>query len=175
MSENHTTAASWMDAWLNVPRAPGGRLEIGRFADHFYFLGLPISWGPNFGQVVTHGPVFVPVGFVTDLASIPRIFWTAFPPDGDYAYAAIVHDYLYWSQDRPREEADLILKLAMQDFNLNEATVFTIFEAVTLFGGSAWDNNARLKSQGEKRVLKRWPDDPRIKWIDWKKLPGVFV
>jgi len=39
MSSNHETA----DAWMNVPKAPGGRLELGRFADPFYSLGLPIS------------------------------------------------------------------------------------------------------------------------------------
>lgn len=33
----------------------------------------------------------VPKGFVTDLASIPRALWSVFPPDGDYAKAAVVH------------------------------------------------------------------------------------
>ncbi|ECG8634089.1 DUF1353 domain-containing protein, partial [Salmonella enterica subsp. salamae] len=37
----------------------------------------------------------VPAGFVTDLATIPRIFWSLMPPDGKYAKAAIIHDYLY--------------------------------------------------------------------------------
>ncbi|MDI5166053.1 DUF1353 domain-containing protein, partial [Salmonella enterica subsp. enterica serovar Montevideo] len=31
----------------------------------------------------------VPVGFVTDLATVPRIFWSLLPPDGEYAKAAI--------------------------------------------------------------------------------------
>ncbi len=39
--------------------------------------------------------IHVPAGFVTDLASVPRIFWTLLPPDGKYAKAAIIHDYLY--------------------------------------------------------------------------------
>lgn len=39
--------------------------------------------------------ISVPAGFVTDLATIPRIFWTLLPPDGKYAKAAIIHDYLY--------------------------------------------------------------------------------
>src|ERR1700724_4638794 len=175
MSAIHTTATEWMDAWMNVPRAPGGRLELGRFADHFYFLGLPISWNPNPGQVVAFGSVSAPTGFVTDLASIPRVFWTALPPDGNYAYAAIIHDYLYWMQDRSREEADRILKFAMQDFDINAVTVAAIFDAVRLFGGSAWHGNARLKSLGEKRILRRWPDDPRIEWVDWKNRADVFA
>lgn len=50
----------------------------------------------------------VPAGFVTDLATIPRIFWTILPPDGKYAKAAIIHDYLYDNALRTKKEADLI-------------------------------------------------------------------
>jgi len=28
---------------------------------------------------------------------------------------------------------------------------------------------------GEKRLLKELPDDPKVRWSDWKKKPGVFV
>ena len=38
-------------------------------------------------------PYDVPEGFVTDGASVPRIFWSVFPPVGRYFVAAIVHDY----------------------------------------------------------------------------------
>ncbi len=46
---------------------------------------------------------------ITDLASVPRIFWTPLPPDGKYAKAAIIHDYLYDNALRTKKEADLIL------------------------------------------------------------------
>lgn len=36
----------------------------------------------------------VPRGFVTDLASVPRLFWMALPPCGNYTPAAVVHDYI---------------------------------------------------------------------------------
>ena len=48
----------------------------------------------------------MPTGFVTDFASIPPIFYSVLRPDGEYAYAAVIHDYLYWTQTRPREDAD---------------------------------------------------------------------
>jgi hypothetical protein len=35
----------------------------------------------------------VPVGTVTDLTSVPRLLWVAFPPHGRYAETAIVYDY----------------------------------------------------------------------------------
>lgn len=39
--------------------------------------------------------VMVPVGFITDFASVPRFFWRILPPTGSYGKAAVIHDYLY--------------------------------------------------------------------------------
>ncbi|MCX6553376.1 MAG: DUF1353 domain-containing protein, partial [Acidobacteria bacterium] len=43
--------------------------------------------------------VLVRAGFVTDFASIPRLFWRLVPPTGDtgnpYGLAAVPHDWLY--------------------------------------------------------------------------------
>ena len=33
-------------------------------------------------------------GFITDFASIPRIFWSIFPPFGRYTKSAVLHDRL---------------------------------------------------------------------------------
>ena len=39
--------------------------------------------------------VVVPIGFVTDGADIPRLFWSFYPPNrSDYLPAVIVHDCL---------------------------------------------------------------------------------
>lgn len=60
-------------------------------ADHWhvtdgfrYYLG----WKGNTSWVD------IPTGFLTDGASVPRIFWGLIPPWGKYGAAAIVHDYL---------------------------------------------------------------------------------
>ena len=95
----------------------GPRLELSRFKDPTYFLLRPISWYPNASQAGNFDAVTVPTGFVTDFASIPQIFWSILRPDGDYAYAAAIHDWLYWDQARPRHVADQIFALAMQDFS----------------------------------------------------------
>jgi hypothetical protein len=57
--------------------------------------------------------VIVPAGFVTDYASIPRPLWVMYAPHDRYSRAAVVHDYLYWSQRCTREQADNIFMLAM--------------------------------------------------------------
>lgn len=36
----------------------------------------------------------VPEGFITDGASVPRLFWLLLPPWGEYGQAAVLHDYL---------------------------------------------------------------------------------
>lgn len=163
----------WMDEWMSMPKAPGQALHVGRFVEPIYFLLEPIGWTPNPGQ--TGSPVEVPRGFVTDFASIPRIFWSALRPDGTYTYPAIIHDYLYWTQTQPREEADRIFRLGMEDFFVSPATARLIYDAVRLGGGSSWDANAQLKKRGEQRVLKRFPADPLARWEQWKRQPDVFV
>jgi hypothetical protein len=140
----------------------------------FYFVkGGSIGWTPNTGQHFQ--PVDVPVGFVTDLTSIPRVFWQVLRPEGRYAYAAVVHDYLYWEQTRTREEADQILKIALEDSKVDPKVIDTIYLAVRAFGQAAWDNNTRMKKAGEHRILKRFPKDFTISWNDWKKQSGVFA
>ena len=163
----------WMAGWIERKELISP-LRLGRFVEPIYFLLSPISWKPNAGQA-GYVPVQVPRGFVTDFASIPRPFWSLLRPDGDYTHAAIIHDFLYWTQSTPRNKADEILKLAMQDLKVEDATVAIIYKAVARFGESAWKENAALKAKGEKRTLRRFPSDPTIRWSDWKLLSDVFA
>ena len=165
------------DDWLQKANMFGsavGGFRLGRFPDRMYYLTETIGWKPNRGQEA-YKAVSVPSGFVTDFASIPRIFWSVLPTDGAYAYAAVIHDYLYWHQGRSREESDLILKFAMQDFDVGATTVKLIHTAVNKFGGGAWNSNHKLRTQGERRVLREYPDDPTIPWTIWKQRSGVFA
>jgi hypothetical protein len=163
-----------MNEWMSISKAPGCMLNISRFREPVYFLLAPISWTPELGQEA-YRAVTVPAGFVTDFASIPTVFYSLLRPDGEYAYAAVVHDYLYWTQTRSREEADHVFKMAMEDFKIDRLKLSTIYNAVRIGGGLAWTENAKLKTQGEKRILIRFPQDPRTKWDDWKQRPGVFA
>jgi hypothetical protein len=165
----------WMTQWMSAARAPEGALYLGRFKDPIYFLREAIAWKPNSNQAGSLREVDVPVGFITDFASIPRLFWSLLRPDGEYTYPAIIHDYLYWTQTRTRAESDEIFRLAMADFDIDAVTATTLYDAVRVGGSTAWRENARLKSSGEKRILKKFPDDPRVSWEQWKKRPGVFA
>jgi hypothetical protein len=164
----------WMDSWTgSKARDPVGGLYVFRFKDPMWAVLKPISRIPNPDQLDAQR-VDVPVGFVTDFASIPRAFYSLLPPNGEYSYAAVFHDYLYWTQQRSRVQSDEILRLAMMDFGISTSVITTIYEGVRLFGSTAWDENARLKSLGEKRILVRYPDNPLTTWAEWKKDPTVF-
>lgn len=140
--------------------------------DYYYVRGGSLIWRPNPGQ--TFGTVEVPEGFVCDLTSVPRAFWQVMRPEGRYAYAAVVHDYLYWMQDRSREEADRIFRFALEDSKVDATTITGLYSAVSLLGQSAWDQNRKLRDSGERRILKRFPSDFTTSWAEWKSEPDVF-
>lgn len=172
-SEDAALVEPWMSAWMSVGRPVSGTLHLTRFKEPIYVLTQPIHWTPGPGAAKLPG-VTVPIGFVTDFASIPRLFWTLLRPDGAYTYPAIIHDYLYWTQSTTRESADEVFRLAMEDFAIDRPTADAIHAAVRALGGSAWNANRRLQDAGEKRVLKRLPEDPRMSWAQWKTQPDVF-
>ena len=165
----------WLDAVFEATRAVKGVPIYGRFGDgKWCYTQAPLSWKPA-GARGDGGPaVDVPVGFVTDLASIPSPFWSYLPPFGKYMPAAIIHDHLYWEQPVSRETADRIFDDAMKSLNTREDHRRLIITAVQAAGGSAWKGNARAKAAGEKRVLVKFPDDATITWEDWKRQPDVF-
>lgn len=81
-----------------------------------------------------HSMIIVPIGFVTDLASIPRLFWNILPPDGEYAKATIIHDYLYTTKMFERKICDEILYEAMTALDVSTWKKKIIYGAVRLFG-----------------------------------------
>jgi len=97
--------------------------------------------------------VQIPIGFTSDFASIPRILWSIAPPIGQYSAAAWIHDWLYWVQVTTRTEADAIFNEAMTISCVGSVKRAIIFRMVRLFGGAAWDTNAKDKARGVKRVV----------------------
>lgn len=80
----------------------------------------------------------VPVGTITDLTSVPRILWSIFPPNGEYAKAAIVHDYLYSNAIGTKAWADNVFREAMGVLKVPKWRRITMYWAVRLFGRGAY-------------------------------------
>jgi Protein of unknown function (DUF1353) len=144
------------------------------FVDMDYFgLLAPVKWEST-PAPYKRSAITVPYGFVTDFASVPRLFWSIFPPIGRYGYAALFHDYVYWEQKLTRREADAVFKATMQELGVPDWKTMILFGAVRLFGFVAWRGNAVLKTRGEKRILKAFPNNLTTSWRTWKMDPRAY-
>ncbi len=92
----------------------------------------------NVGEALSGDRIIVPRGFITDCASIPRVFWSVLPPFGRYAPASWVHDYLYVSQERSRSEADYIFREAMKVLGVPWYKRNAMYCAVRIGGYIPW-------------------------------------
>ena len=142
------------------------------FADwDYYYLYIDTTWTPESEYESIFKSIDVPSGFVTDFTSVPRPFWWLMPPTGRYAGPAIFHDYLYWTQNCSRTVADLVFKIGMRELGVPQWKTFIIYQSVKWLGFIAWNSNAKLKRNGEKRFLRKNPppNDASITWDEWKK------
>lgn len=86
--------------------------------------------------------ITVPAGSTSDGFSggpwtpmIPRCGWRA----------AVLHDYLYRSTQRPKEECDLIFLEALEALGVRKEIRDLIYNAVRLFGQSAFDEDRKIQ------------------------------
>lgn len=89
------------------------------------------------------GTVDVPMGFVTDFASVPRLP-LAFLAAGDHAHqAAVIHDWLYTThavggQAITRAQADAVFEEAIRCSD-PDAPAWLMWAGVRIGGSGAWD------------------------------------
>jgi hypothetical protein len=90
--------------------------------------------------------ITVPKAFETDFASIPRAAWELLDPeDPIIAWPSVIHDYLYSRRGTlpdgtpyTREQADAILREAMELCGASSFIRNAVYQAVQKFGGSHW-------------------------------------
>lgn len=80
----------------------------------------------------------IPSGFITDLASIPRVFWGVLSPFDEYAKAAVLHDWLYYTGMFSKVETEDIFKEAMEVLITPKWKTECMYWSVYLFGFFAW-------------------------------------
>ena len=91
------------------------------------------------GELGSNDRVTVEIGFITDFASVPQVFWSILPPDGQYTQAAVLHDWLYLKQTRTRKEADKIFLEAMEVLGVAWWKRNIMYQAVRLFAWIPWN------------------------------------
>ena len=129
------------DALVVTPLADGSTWVIVR------------AFGYDVGSEGSGDHIEVAIGFQTDFATIPRPFWVILPKWGRYGNASVIHDWLYWTQTRPRRQADAILLEAMGVLAVSAPVKYVLYGAVRLFGGLAWVRNRADRAAGFDRVL----------------------
>lgn len=82
------------------------------------------------------GYVIVPIGFETDLASVPRFFLTWLVFGGLANEASVVHDYLYRIKYPNKETADKEFYGAMITTGIPKWKAWCMWKAVSWFGPS---------------------------------------
>ena len=120
--------------------------------------------------------IVTPAKFITDFASVPRLFWNILPPWGKYGFIAVAHDWLYYDQSTTKEYADDVLMAGMKLMGVDLADREIIYEAVHKAGQAAWDENTKKKEKGFIRIAQDFPTsvmDLPFYWDgttgDWKK------
>lgn len=126
-------------------------LRVESVGDNEWKVIEPFTY--KIGNVDSNKFVTVPVDYVTDFASIPRILWSILPPWGRYGKAAVIHDYLYSvhcytevvgtdvkTVDISRKDADNIFREAMQVLKVNSIVSYGMWKAVRWFGSKAWND-----------------------------------
>jgi hypothetical protein len=88
-----------------------------------------------FGSIDNPLVIFrVPAGFVTDFASIPFPFNKVFPPDGPWAKAAVLHDWLIsYQKNISKIVQDSIFLEAMRVIGVNPIIAWLFFTSVRIY------------------------------------------
>lgn len=119
-------------------------------------LVTPLIWTSYNGMKIE-----VPVGFVTDYASVPRVFWAILPPSGKYTKAAVLHDWLYVMKPVARSEADGYLREAMTDCGVDFVEREVIYRQVRWWGWVSWWKDKALFEKNAALVKIAQPVTPK--------------
>lgn len=95
-------------------------------------------------------------GFKTDGASIPKPLWGIIgaPFNGNYTFAAIVHDALYQSEYLDRSIADKLFLDMMKELNVDFIKRYTMYIAVKSFGWLVWKKHIKEDVLYSKKFIK---------------------
>ena len=121
-----------------------------------WVLMEPFSY--DVGREGSGDTVNVPVKFMTDFASVPRLLWIFLPQWGKYGNAAVIHDWGYWSKERSKQQTDLIFLEGMKVLGVPPFKRTVMYLAVHLFGWWAWWSAGKRRARNEKKVAFRIPE-----------------
>ena len=111
------------------------KLRMEEYGSREWKLLTPLVYDDTF-----LGETFVvPPDFITDLASIPRVFHFLLPVNDKHRAAAVLHDWLYTGTHYSREAVDTLFYRAMRDSGVSQWKAELVYASVRLFGGAVWN------------------------------------
>src|SRR5450830_1413916 len=123
--------------------------SVTKVTNTYFVVTHPLKYSVGDGKA----SIIVPIGFLTDLASIPKELWWWQSPFEAAMAPGIVHDYLYWEQSCEPHEADVILYLALKDTGMGVDNRRVIYTGVNWQGKEYWEENTIARNAGETRFL----------------------
>lgn len=134
-----------------MPRSKWGRflttLRVEEYGSDSWSLLEPLIYRPGAGTGFIKD-ITARAGFVTDLASIPRLFRFAISVNDRHRPAAVIHDWLYCYQKVggrwiERAEADRVFYVAMRARGVGLIKARTMYAAVRMGGWLYFNRRAR--------------------------------
>lgn len=111
-----------------------------------YYKEDKFIMGSHYRYRVFERLIDIPKGFITDLASVPKIFRNLLNSYGkNYTRAAVVHDYLYshgYKMGIKRKEADRIFLEIMKERGVPLWKRSLMYRGVRMFGGLHYKKGA---------------------------------
>ena len=99
--------------------------------------------------------ISVKSGWITDGASVPRVFQNIFSPYGEQSiFGAIIHDALYMAEALPRKECDLIFLEILKLKGVGWLKRSVMYSAVRLGGGFVWRKHKKEEVKKAKKFVK---------------------
>ena len=93
--------------------------------------------------------IIVPAGFITDFASVPRVFWPIIDPIGEHGKAAVIHDYCYATACYKRLRSDSIFLEGMEVLEVEKWKRQAMYNAVVMFGWWAWYKHRQREAKNK--------------------------
>ncbi len=118
------------------------------YSDYTYKTGSEID-------IIIDNELFtIPTGFETDLASIPRWYWSFLSPQySAFVTPSIIHDYFYRCENlKNRDFADSVFYYALLNNGVSRYTASKFYMAVRLFGAHSYSKDKECISIEKTRI-----------------------
>lgn len=103
------------------------------------------------GSYPSNEIIKVPIGFITDFASVPRFLWPIISPIDRHGKAAVIHDYCYSTAIYNKKRSDEIFLEGMITLEVHKWKRFLMYYCVKTIGFIFW---YRCRIADKKNILR---------------------